>query len=170
MGMWYKNIDTRTHAVPVGNGNVVGARPQDVVEVEAETPGLIRLIRMRKIIRSGRPNHLTQGIKPKPVQVEVPRKRANTEFAQRTIERGTAHGVDEARRVSAQDAAQRRAAAEKVVAQTAQVAQQAAETIEEAAVAAVEAATEVTPGSVASEKVKAGTAEGNTMGKKSKRR
>lgn len=107
MGMWYRNISTQPQSVPVGNGNVVAVRPQGDVEVEAETPGLVRLRKLGKIARTGRPQHVVLS-KPEAVRDEAERKRANTEFAQRVQERGRAASVEDAKRQSAVEA-QRRA-------------------------------------------------------------
>lgn len=169
MGMWWRNISPKSESIPIGNGNVVAARPQDVVEVEAETPALHRLKRQNKVARAGRPSNPTQAIRPAPVQGEVARKRADTEFAQRTMERGTVRGHDEARRAAEMAAHARVPAAEAELARRAAV-----KAAEEAKQSSEQAAAEPTSVAAEAEAVEAqvtdGTAEGSTMGKKSKRR
>ena len=174
MGQFWKNIDTQPHSVPIGNGNVVAARPGDVFEVESETPTLLRLKRQNHVVRSGRPSNPLQVVKPVPVHAEVPRKRANTEFAQRTMERGTVRGVDEAKRVAEQAAKSRIPEAEAELARRAAIkqAEQASESEKpEAVVEVAEAADPVETEAVEVEtQVNDGTAEGTTMSKKAKRR
>ncbi len=164
MGMWYKNVGTRTEAIPVGNGDVVAARPDvDVVEVLVETPGLVRLKRLGKVVRCGRPEHRTRVAQTVPV-ANAPRQRAGTDFAQRLVERGAARGVDEARRIVAQEGEQRKAAAaaeQAAVVAAASPTPVAAETKDAAAESVADAGkVEVTDG----------TAEGRTMSKREMRR
>lgn len=170
MGKWVKNVDQRTHAVPIGNGNVVAlrpyVRPEDAVEIEAETPALVRLMRAGKVVRAGRPMQPEQVVKPAPVQVELERRRAQTEFAQRTMERGVARSAEDARRASALEGEARRAAAEaERLAAAALVAEKAKAEAEAAAPAAVPVVAASAPVAETD-----GTAEGHTKGSKGKRR
>jgi hypothetical protein len=171
MGQYWRNIDTQPRAIPIGNGNVVAVPPQGVVEVERETPTLARLRRLGKVVRAGRPTNPEQVAKAAPVTAEAVRQRANTEFAQRTAERGRARGGDEAKRVVAQATAQR--VKEGAVELAARAALKAKAEAEEVAVAeaAPAVAPEVAPAAVeAAAPVTDGTAEKSTMGKKGKRR
>lgn len=52
---WYMNKSSATVAIPTGDSNVVAVRPNGKVEVHVETEEVLRLVRVGKIIRTGRP-------------------------------------------------------------------------------------------------------------------
>lgn len=84
---WFVNCSQRVQAVPTGDGNVVAVRPNERVEVKAETPEVQRLMNLRVLARAGR---TARPVTPRKAPVAVVVPSVPTPFAQEIHEKDVA--------------------------------------------------------------------------------